>query len=229
MSALRRRLEHSNRLAHVLAWLARGYLRFCNATTRWQVTGLDDLRADLAQGPVLLVTWHGRLLMAPMHWPLADGPLSSLYAASPIGRVSGAMQRQFGLQAMEMAEGQSNLAASRQILRRVRSGVSIGLTGDGPLGPARQMKDAPLDWAGVMGRPLYGYAFATARHRTLKSWDAMMLPLPFTTGSIVFDRFAGTVPRKTESGEQSVLRQDLGAWLDRVTDQADAQALGPQG
>ena len=60
----------------------------------------------------------------------------------------------------------SNLAASRVILRRVREGVSIGMTGDGPLGPSHiAVKDPPLDWARVMKRPVYAYAFATKRHR----------------------------------------------------------------
>jgi len=183
LSSFRKRLEHSRLLAGILAALVGCYLRLCNATTRWQVEGLDDLKADLAQGPVLLVMWHERSLMGPVHWPVKDGQLSSLYASSAIGRVSGAMQRQFGLQPMEMSNSQSNVTASRQILRRVREGVSIGMTGDGPLGPALAVKDAPLDWARAMQRPVYAYAFATKRHRRLNAWDRMMMPLPLTSRS----------------------------------------------
>jgi len=214
---LRDRIEHSKILAWCLAWLAGGYLTLCQRTTRWEYTGLDDLKSDLADGPVLLLMWHGRSLLGPVHWPVEAGPLSSLYDASPIGRVSGALQRRRGLQPMEMSNKMSNLAASRVVLRRVRAGVSIGMTGDGPLGPALAVKDAPLEWARVMKRPVYGYAFATRRHRILGSWDNMMLPLPFTTGRVVFARFDAEVVGKMDE----VARDGLKGLLDKVVAVAD--------
>ena len=221
MHPLRRRLEHSTLLARILAWIAGRYLLLCQYTTRWTVEGLEDLSADLAEGPVLLVLWHERSVIGALHWPVAAGQLSSLYASSPIGRVSGALQRQFGLRPMEMAEGQSNLAASRVILRRVREGVSIGLTGDGPLGPALQVKDAPLDWARAMDCPVWGYAFATARHRRLKAWDRMILPLPFTRGAVVFRKWEQVAPRKATADQIEELRIDMAALLNAVAQRAD--------
>ncbi|MEM9472749.1 MAG: hypothetical protein AAGA00_12360, partial [Pseudomonadota bacterium] len=125
--SLRRRIEKSKRLAAVVAWIAGGYLAFCNRTTRWQIDGLEELKSALAEGPVLLVMWHSRSVMGALHWPVSAGPLSSLYDKSPIGRVSGALQRRVGLQAMEMSRKTSNRAASREILKRVRDGVSIGM------------------------------------------------------------------------------------------------------
>lgn len=214
----RQRIEHSKVLAWLLASLAGGYLTLCQRTTRWDYRGLEALKSDLADGPVLLLMWHGRSLMGPIHWPVAAGPLSSLYDASPIGRVSGALQRKRGLQPMEMSNKMSNLAASRVVLKRVREGVSIGMTGDGPLGPDRQIKDAPLEWARVMKRPVYGYAFATKRHKTLGSWDKMLLPLPFTRGSVVFARFEGNVVGKKDEKA----RDELSSLLTYVEQTADA-------
>lgn len=213
----RHRIEHSRFLAWLLAALAGSYLSLCQRTTRWDYIGLDDLKSDLADGPVLLLMWHGRSLMGPIHWPVDAGPLSSLYDASPIGRVSGALQRRRGLQPMEMSHKMSNLAASRTVLRRVREGISIGMTGDGPLGPALDVKDAPLEWARVMKRPVYGYAFSVKRHRILGSWDDMMLPLPFTTGRVVFARFDGEVVGKMDEAA----RDRLKGMLDEVVAFAD--------
>ncbi|WP_322896066.1 MULTISPECIES: DUF374 domain-containing protein [unclassified Yoonia] len=220
--SLRRRIEHSQRLASWLAWLAGAYLALCNRTTCWQVDGLDDLRAALAKGPVLLIMWHERSVMGALHWPVADGPLSSLYDASPIGRVSGALQRRVGLQSMQMSRKTGNLAASRIVLKRVRDGVSIGLTGDGPLGPALVVKDAPLEWARVTGAPVFCYAFATTRGRRLNSWDRMLVPRLFGRGAVVFARFDGDVPRKLPDAARETLREDLRLFMDATTARADA-------
>ncbi len=213
----RHRIEHSRALAWFLAWLIGSYLALCQATTRWDYRGVDALRADTADGPVLILMWHGRSLMGPFHWPKGVGQLSSLYDASPIGRVSGALQRRRGLRPMEMSDKMSNLAASRTILRRVREGVSIGMTGDGPLGPALVMKDAPLEWARVMKRPVYAYAYSVKRHRILGSWDSMMLPLPFTKGAVVFERFDGTVVDKLDE----TARDAFTRLLNQAVDAAD--------
>ena len=205
----RQRIEHSRILAWLLAAIASSYLSLCQRTTRWEYVGLDRLKSELAGGPVLLLMWHGRSLMGPIHRPVEAAPLSSLYDTSPVGRVSGALQHRRGLQPMEMSDKMSNLAASRVVLKRVRDGVSIGMTGDGPLGPALAIKDAPLEWARVMKRPVYGYAFSVKRHRILGSWDNMMLPLPFTTGRVVFARFDGEVIGKANEAARGGLKNLL--------------------
>ncbi|SFS22127.1 lysophospholipid acyltransferase family protein [Yoonia litorea] len=221
MKSVRRRLEKSERLAAGVAGLAGRYLAFCDRTTKWQTTGLDTLKDALSSGPVILVMWHERSIMGALHWPVAAGPLSSLYANSPIGRVSGALQRSVGLQPMQMSDKTSNVVASRQILKRVKDGVSIGLTGDGPLGPALVLKDAPLEWARVTGVPVFTYAFATSRFRRLDAWDKMIVPKPFGLGAIVFRRFETTVPRRMDEASREEVRSKLSTFLTETNEIAD--------
>ena len=200
---IRQRIHQSRFLAWLLAAIAGAYLDLCFYTTRWTYKGVDQLKSDLADGPVLLLVWHGRSLFGPYHWPVKHGPVSTLYEASPIGRVSGALQRRRKMQPIEMSSDMSNLAASRVILRRVREGVSIGMTGDGPLGPNQILKDPPLEWARAMKRPAYTYGFATKRHKILGSWDKMMLPLPFTRGAAVYQRVEGEFVHKQDEGSRT--------------------------
>jgi lysophospholipid acyltransferase (LPLAT)-like uncharacterized protein len=212
----RKRLESSDLLAGLLGRMVAGYLRLCNRTTRWTHVGRDDLQQALAQGPVVLVLWHEFSLMAPVHWPVKHGQLSSLRDTSPIGMVSGAVQARFGLDPMAMSAKMSNRAASREILRRVQAGKSIGLTGDGPLGPVHLVKDAALDWARATGCPVFTYAYATRRHKRLNTWDRIILPLPFTRGVSVYQRWAAAVPRRADHAALVTLRTDLKLALDRV-------------
>ena len=214
---LRKRLESSDFLAGLLGRLVAGYLRLCNRTTRWTHLGHDELQAALAQGPVVLVLWHEFSLMAPVHWPLKHGQLSSLRDTSPIGMVSGAVQARFGLDPMAMSAKMSNRAASREILRRVQQGKSIGLTGDGPLGPVHVVKDAALDWARATGCPVFVYAYTVKRHRRLKTWDNMVLPMPFTRGVSVYQRWTVQVPRRADDAALALLRADLKTALDAAS------------
>ncbi len=219
--SLRHRIEHSTVLASVLARVAGAYLSLCHRTTRWEVDGLDQLRRELADGPVLLVLWHRRSVMAAIHWPVDAGPLSSLYAASPIGRVSGALQRHRGLKPMEMGDGVSNLAASRKVLRRFRDGVSIGMTGDGPLGPDRVMKSAPIEWASRGPMRVWGYGFDTQRKRVLGTWDSMILPRPFGRGRIVFAPFDFTLETKPSAQHTRIASEALARFLDGIDSKLD--------
>ena len=219
--SMRKRIEKSEFLAALLGGLAGRYLAFCNRTTKWQVTGLGDLQSALAEGPVLLLMWHSRSILGALHWPVANGPLSSLYDSSPIGRVSGAVQRRAGLQPMEMSRKTSNRAASRIVLKRVKEGVSIGMTGDGPLGPALELKDAPIDWARATGMPVFCYAFATTKGRRLATWDQMLVPHPFGKGACVFRRYPGQVPRDLDAKERDNLRKDLALFMTDTSIEAD--------
>ena len=218
---LRQRIEQSKFLIWLVALIANSYLMLCLRTTRWEFRGVDALKADLADGPVLFLMWHGRLLFAPHHWPHEAGPLASIHDTSPIGRVVGAVHKRVGLKPMEMSANLSNMAASRIVLKRFRDGASIGMAADGPQGPIQKMRDAPLEWARVMKRPVYGYAFSVKRHRILGSWDKMMLPLPFTRGFAVFQRYEGGVPVKGDETTTEAARVGLSELLDEVSKTVD--------
>ncbi len=212
MHPLRRRLERSDTLAALLGGLAAGYVRLCQRTIRWETAGFDALSVALAEGPVIVVMWHSRLLLAPVQVG-ALAPFTTLRDPSPAGRLSAAMQTRLGMRPIEMAARGSNVGASRHVLRQLREGVSVGLTGDGPKGPARRLKLAPLDWARVSGAPVFLYAFSCTRQKRLNAWDAMLLPRPFGRGHAAVARWDADVPRRADADTMERLRGDLEAAL----------------
>ncbi len=227
--SLRKRIEKSETLANILAAVAGRYLGRCQRTITWEARGLEDLNAALAEGPILLVMWHSRCLMAAEHWPVADAPLSSLYNNSPVGRLAGALHRRVGLHPMEMSRRLSNRAASRTVLKRVREKVSIGMTGDGPIGPALEVQGAVLEWARVTGLPLFCYAYSTQRQKRMSSWDQMLVPRPYKNGAYVFRQFHETVPRKLAPEESEFWREEIRKFMETTTAEADAMVGLPPG
>ena len=219
---LRRRIEQSDALASMLGGIVGLWLRFCNATTRWDRRGDEALLAALETGPVVIILWHESVMMGVPHWKLSFGPAAILRDTSPAGRLSGAVQRQFGMQTFAMAANAANISVLRDVLRLVKSGVSLGITADGPKGPARVVKAAPLDWVKATGRPVFFYAYATERHFRIGSWDRMVVPLPFGRGVCIFRAFEGVVPRRADAETMAGIQSDIARQLDAVLAEADA-------
>lgn len=204
--------------------LIAGWIRLCQATSRWEVTGLDEADAEMAKGPLVAIIWHECSLMAPAHWPRKNGTITTLSDTSPIGQTSAAVQRRFGMASTGVPERGGAIAATRDVLGRLRSGVSVGLTGDGPVGPARVLNDAPLDWARAAGVPVFVYAFAMHRQKRLKSWDKMIFPMPFSRGAVVYRKFSDPLPRRIDPEALAVIRADLATMLTEVVQEAEAKA-----
>lgn len=219
---LRKRLENSALLTGMVAGMMSAWIRLCDSTTRWERHGWDELQAALADGPVVLLLWHECSAFGMKHWPSRWGPLTSLTDSSPMGRVSGGVQRRMGLNPIVMEAKRANRAASRAVLRRLHDGVSIGLTGDGPTGPAREMKDAGLEWARATGVPVFLYAFDTERKWRLKTWDRMIWPKPFTRGVSLYARWDGHLPRKATPEAVTAARDDIASRLTALTLQAQS-------
>lgn len=224
--SLRRRLERSELLIGLLGRMLAGWVRLCDATTRWDRRGWDDLRDALDRGPVVLILWHECAAFGMKHWPADWRALTSLTDASPAGRVSGAVQARLGLRPVVMESRGSNRAASREVMRRMADGICIGLTGDGPTGPARMLKDAGLDWARATGAPVFLYAFGTRRHWRLQTWDRMIWPRPFTSGVSLYRRFPADIPRRADPATMERLRADVAAALTELTEEAGRLAGG---
>lgn len=219
---LRKRIENSIWLERSVSWALSSYLRVCMRTTKWNGSGRQELIDALRDGPVILVLWHSRLLYAHMHWPRDVAKISTLRNTSPAGRLAAATQARFGMHAFAMHEKKSNRSASREILRRVRDGTSLGLAADGPMGPAREMKSATTDWVRATGCPVFFYAFSVRGHKRLSTWDKMMLPLPFTKGAYVYRRWDGQVGRRATEAEIAENLQDMKTSLDAVQAETDA-------
>jgi len=227
--SLASRIRQSRRVAAGLGATLAAYLRLCHATTRWQSRGEEALHAALAEGPVVVMLWHSRLMLSGPNWPRDRAQLAVLHDTSPVGRAAGEVQRRFGLDPVAISPRASNLVNVRDVLRRLKAGHSIGLTVDGPLGPAHRVSDAALEWARVAGRPVFVMCFSVARQRRLGSWDRMLMPLPRTEGAIVFRRWEGSVPRHPDGQTIEALRTGLGACLTAAGAEADALVGLPPG
>ena len=116
--------------------------------------------------PVIMALWHQRLVMAGYIFPVGLGPISSLTTSARAGKLAGQVLNRFGYDTVPMSSHKRHVTLSREVLRRIKGGSSIGIAADGPGGPPRVTSTVPLIWARVSGCRVFTVAYST--NRTIK-------------------------------------------------------------
>jgi lysophospholipid acyltransferase (LPLAT)-like uncharacterized protein len=226
-----KRLFRSPQVQAALAFLFAGYLKFALATIRWRRENQEIAEQVWdAGGGVLVCFWHGRIALSPACWPLerAQEP-RALISLSPDGQfIAGAVAR-LGFPAIrgssakksDPAKAKGGAAAFRDVLRWVAKGGGVAITPDGPRGPAEQMAEGTPLLAKASGAPVLFVGLAAKPCLHLKSWDAAMVPVPFTRGAIVWDKIDG-LGREADAADLRALNLDWAARLSAVTRRAEA-------
>lgn len=224
--SLRKKIADSPRFNRMIEAFFAGYVAFAYRTSRWQRSGFAEMDAAVARGePVIFVLWHQRLIMAPYLFDTSLGPICALTSAARAGRLAGQILVRLGFETIPMSSHKRHVALSREVLRRTKSGCSIGIAADGPRGPARVSSGVPITWARMTGCRVFTVAFAERHVLKLPTWDKQMLPLPFSRGVLICQEWTDVVPKKPSEEEAEVLRMSLQASLDEITDRAD-RAVG---
>lgn len=225
MSSLRKRIADHPGLNRWVEDRLAGYVRWCFRTSKFTRTGFDAMDACVAAGePVIMCLWHQRLVMAGYIFPVSSGPISSLTTSARAGRLAGQVLNRFGYDTVPMSSHKRHVSLSREVLRRIKAGSSIGIAADGPGGPARIASDVPLIWARVSGCRVFCVSWSANRVLHMPTWDRLMLPVPFSQGTILCQEWHGAVPRGARAAEIETLRQSFQATLNAVTDAADTAA-----
>src|SRR5271170_1810557 len=177
-----RRVLRSDRLRRLSCWIIHLYIRFVFATNRWTVEGGEVPRRlrDAGRG-FILAFWHGRLLMIPMAWQRL-APMHMLISAHRDGRIIADAVTYFGVCSVPGSSRRGGSGALRTMLKRLAAGECVGITPDGPRGPAMQASGGIVNVARLSGAPIVPIVFATSRRRVLPSWDRFHLALPFGRG-----------------------------------------------
>ena len=220
--SLRKTIADSRWLMRTVTACLAGYVRFAHATSRWERVGFEAMDEAVAAGePVIMVLWHQRLTMGGYLFDTRRGPVCSLTSAARAGRTAAGMLQRFGYQNIAMQSRQRHVALSREVLRRMKEGVSIAIAADGPRGPERVSSTVPLVWARSSGKRVFITSFSANRVGEMNTWDRMWLPKPFSRGVLMCREWDQTVPRKASEEEVEALRLDLEAAMNALTADSD--------
>lgn len=195
------------------------HIALVRRTTRWRTDfspGGEDAARRAWQGerPVIVAFWHNRLAMMPYCWPSAR-PFHMLISAHPDGQLIAGTVKHFGIATVAGSSTRGGSEALRTLVRLIKSGVSVGITPDGPRGPRMRAADGAIALARLSGAPILPAAVSVSRRIVLNTWDKLIIALPFGHGAMVWGAPI------TADGDGAAARARLEAELTRVSAEAD--------
>ncbi len=182
-------------------------LRLHALSLRYRVEGLEAVHELLAAGkPVLLASWHGRVLLLPFH---LRGLLQTLMISrSRDGERIATLCERIGYSTVRGSSSLAGARALREIVRLLKDNHVVGHAADGPRGPAGEIKPGLVLIAQRSGAAIVPI-YATAAHRwEAPSWDRMQIAYPFSRVLVRYGPAVEVSPElDTEATEQ--LRLEL--------------------
>jgi len=134
---------------------------------------------------VIYAFWHGRQFLL-FHNHRHTGIVVPA-SESRDGEIQARILKRFGF---DVVRGSSKRKGDRALLGLVdglRRGRSLALAVDGPRGPIYEAKQGVTYLAGKLNKQIIPVSTSAKRYRILeKIWDKYLLPMPFTTGVIMY-------------------------------------------
>jgi len=167
-------------------WLIHLLVTAFGCTVRYRISDPHNLLANTPRHPLIFVFWHNRIFLTPhlfrKYWrPRGHERVAVLISRSKDGQLLADVLAAFGLRCVRGSSSRGGQAALLELKSLLAAGYDIGITPDGPRGPKYTLQPGCIGLAQLTGAPIVPISYDLAHKITLKSWDAFMIPLPFTT------------------------------------------------
>ena len=162
------------------AFLISILLRVIYFSMRWQKSE-KNLLVLFANESVILVFWHGRMLMIPFLWKNPNN-MNVLISHHRDGELIAKAMKFLGYKTIRGSSSKGGAAALRNILKTLKT-ESVAITPDGPRGPVFEVGGNLAAIAKISKKPVVLVAYSANPRITLRSWDQMIIPKLFSKGS----------------------------------------------
>lgn len=152
-------------------------------TVRFEVEGWENLEEIKGVGKIpILAFWHNRIFLATYYFRfrgilvMSSQSFDSEYVARFIQR--------FGFGIVKGSSTRGGVGGLIEMIRLMKRGFPTGFSVDGPKGPIYQAKNGVILLAKKTANPILPFSIETEKHWTIKSWDRLQIPKPFTRAKI---------------------------------------------
>jgi hypothetical protein len=204
-------------LRRITPYLAYAYVSFVGRTTR-----LTTVRGGIQAGMkaknqrFIYAFWHQRQIY--FTWAHRGVGAAVLVSRSKDGEMIARTMRLSDIGAVRGSSSRGGAAAILRLIEVLKTGLDIGITPDGPRGPAREVKNGAVFLAQKLGVPIVPITNALSHKLEIKkAWDRFQIPLPFGRAVVAYGEPISVGP----DDDLQAKAAELKASLDRITAEAD--------
>jgi len=190
----------------MFGFLGRLVLRVWAKTSRIKVLGEEEYRkARRAGKPVILILWHGRLMLAPYFF--RNRGISALVSPSRDGEIIARIALGWRFRIVRGSGSHTMVRAWVEMRQDLRKGGELIIIPDGPRGPDRVLKTGCLKLAQDTGAVLVPWSFSSSRKKHFESWDRFLFFYPFSRIVCLYGKPLSVPPALDEAGFESERRR----------------------
>ena len=212
---LRTKLAYS-----VICWVGAKYIKFVSFTNSWSFINKKYVENLWKKNEAfILCFWHGRLLMMPLSWNKKK-KINVLISTHSDGQLLSKTVKYFNIETITGSSSKGGSEAIRNIIKSLKSGISIGMTPDGPRGPRMKVNSAIIKIASLTGHKIVPLSYSVKKKFFLNSWDKSLVALPFGKGCFVWGKPI-KIKKNISTNEDLKLSKRLENNLLKLTKKAD--------
>jgi len=185
---IKRFFKNNNYVLNLVTRLLHSYLSFVYFTSRWKFVWPDnyDKSKFLAERGVIFAFWHNRLAIAPGIFK-GHNNIYALISPHSDGKVISSIVNKFNFGVIEGSTNKNSVTSLKLIIKKLLSYSNIVITPDGPRGPIYKINSNITAIAKKYNIKLIPLSCESSKKIILKSWDQLIIPLPFSTISVFMD------------------------------------------
>lgn len=162
----------------LISWAGYLAIRVIGPTLRPSFTYEPGTEKEPSTRPAIYCFWH-RCVFACGYLFRGHG-IRVLTSRSYDGEYIARIIERLGFRAVRGSSSRGAVQSLRELQRELEQGEFVAFTIDGPRGPRYVAKPGPIHLARVTGAPIFCFYVAVERAWILNSWDAFIIPKPFS-------------------------------------------------
>jgi len=203
----------------LISWSGYLAIRLICPTLRFSLSLEPGAPAGPEAQPIVFSFWHRCVFPATYFW--RDWNLRVMTSRSFDGEYIARIIGKFGYTPVRGSSNRGAVGALLGMRREIEQGSTVAFTIDGPRGPRYVAKPGPVLLASATGAPMSVFYIAVERAWVLNTWDAFMIPKPFSRALVRMGRKI-TVPANASREQTDQLHGELQTSLERVREFAEA-------
>lgn len=149
-------------------------------TIFWKTQGIEN--GNKIESPVVIAFFHGRMMMLPYFYNTLrpNKKIKMIVSNHFDGELVGKIVSYIGIDVLKGSSTRGGVKLLKEIMGI--KDFDIGITPDGPKGPAEKVKNGVIYISKITGFPILPVTYSVKKKKILNSWDKFIIPKPFTKG-----------------------------------------------